>query len=140
MTGDQVLGLLSAGERAEWPRAGLQRRLELVTLAGLRARGVARGDQALTQKDIPDLELTGMPRAGADVPDRTTRRRRARATVRAGRVDSQRAEDRAGRFDPATGLWSKVCPYCKREFQARRRDAVTCGRPNCRKRYSRRRV
>jgi hypothetical protein len=133
-----MVGLLSANERAEWARADRQRRLELVTLAGIRARGVARGDAARTAKDIPHLGLTGLPRAGTDVPTRTMRRRQATARARAGRVDGRQADERTGQFDPASGLWAKVCPYCHRVFTTKRRDAVSCPKANCRKRHSRR--
>jgi hypothetical protein len=135
----QVFGLLSANERTEWTRADQQRQLELVTLAAIRARGVARGDVAFTKAEIPHLELTGMARAGTDVASRTLRRRRAVARVRATRVDGRRAEDRTGNFDAATGLWVKTCPYCRRCFTAKRRNAVACPNPNCRKRHARRR-
>jgi hypothetical protein len=70
---------------------------------------------------------------GVEVSDRTRRRRASTAIVRAAM-----GGDGPGHYNPGTGMWRKVCPYCKREFTAKRRSTVPCDRAQCRKRHSRR--
>lgn len=85
---------------------------------------------ATTKKAAVTSQLVN---GATEVSDRTRRRRAATAIVRAAMGGSG-----PGRYNPSVGVWHKVCPYCKREFTAKRRSTVPCDRAQCRKRHSRR--